>query len=105
MRVDVEPDGVRVGARRVTAERPGCRLRLEDAAGVVLAETGADVAPGAPHRTRIALDVPERLVLRVLHGDAELVTWDSRVPDAPDVVPATEPPAPAGRGRPSRSSR
>ncbi len=94
VRVEVEPDGVRVGVA-VTAERPGCRLRLEDAAGVVLAETGADVAPGTPHRTRIVLDVPERLVLRVLHGAAELVTWDSRVPDAPDVVPATEPPAPA----------
>jgi tetratricopeptide (TPR) repeat protein len=94
VRVDVEADGVRVGVA-VTAERPGCRLRLEDAAGAVLAETGADIAPGTPHRSRIALDVPDRLVLRVLHGDAELVTWDSRVPDAPDVVPAIEPPAPA----------
>ncbi len=94
LRVDVEPDGVRVGLA-VTAERPGCRIRVEDAAGAVLAEAAADVAPGAPHRTRIALDVPERLRLRVLHGDDELVTWDSDVPETPDVVPATEPAAPA----------
>jgi tetratricopeptide (TPR) repeat protein len=94
VRVDVEPDGMLVGLA-VTAERPGCRLRLEDAAGGVLAETVADVAPGAPHRGRITVGVPGRLVLRVLHGDAELVAWDSRVPDAPDVVPATEPPAPS----------
>jgi tetratricopeptide (TPR) repeat protein len=93
VRVDVEPDGVRVGLA-VTAERPGCRIRVEDASGAALADFAADVAPGAPHRSRIPLDVPERFVLRVLHGDAELVRWDSRVPDAPDVVPATEPPAP-----------
>ncbi len=93
VRVDVEPDGVRVGLA-VTAVRPGCRIRLEDGSGTVLAETVADLAPGAPHRSRIALDVPERLVLRVLHGDTELVAWDSRVPDAPGAAPATEPPAP-----------
>jgi tetratricopeptide (TPR) repeat protein len=94
VRVDVEADGVRVGLA-VTAERPGCRIRVEDAAGAVLAEMAADVAPGAPHRTWIAIGVPERLRLRVLHGGEELVTWDSDVPEGPDVVPATEPPAPA----------
>src|SRR5439155_7750419 len=90
---DVEAGGVRVGLA-VTAERPGCRIRVEDAAGTLLAESVADVAPGTPHRCRIALDVPDRFRLRVLHGDEELVGWDSHVPDGPDVVPATEPPAP-----------
>ncbi|MHA6625934.1 DUF5107 domain-containing protein [Pseudonocardia sichuanensis] len=95
VRVDVEPGGVRVGVA-VTAERPGCRVRLEDGAGAVLAEVDADLAPGAPHRSRIALDVPDRLVLRVLHAGAELVSWDSLVPDAgADVTAAREPAAPA----------
>ncbi|WP_343942227.1 DUF5107 domain-containing protein, partial [Pseudonocardia zijingensis] len=94
VRVDVEDGGVRVGLA-VTAERPGCRILLEDAAGAVLAETTADAAPGAPHRGRVALDVPERFRVRVLHGGQELVAWDSYVPDAPGAVPATEPPAPA----------
>ncbi|OLT07345.1 hypothetical protein BJF90_14635 [Pseudonocardia sp. CNS-004] len=93
VRVDVEPGAVLVGLA-VTAERPGCRILLEDDRGAVLAEVAADAAPGAPHRTRIAADVPDRLLLRVLHGDAELVAWDSHVPAAPDVAPATEPPAP-----------
>jgi tetratricopeptide (TPR) repeat protein len=95
VRVDVEPGGVQVGVV-VTAQRPGCLLRLEDFAGAVLAEVSADIAPGAPHRSRIALQVPDRLVLRVLHEGAELVAWHSHVPDAAaDAGPATEPAAPA----------
>ncbi|OZM81224.1 DUF5107 domain-containing protein [Pseudonocardia sp. MH-G8] len=93
--VDVEPGGVHVGVA-VTAEWPGCRVRLEDGAGTVLAEVEADLAPGAPHRSRIALEIPDQLVLRVLHAGVELVSWSSQVPDSgADVAAATEPAAPA----------
>src|SRR5690606_12393158 len=78
----------------VTAQRPGCRIRVEDTSGGLLAETVADAAPGAPHRGRIGLNPPERFRVRVRHGDEELVAWDSHVPDGPEVAPATEPPPP-----------
>lgn len=74
----------------VTAQRPGCVLRLEDASGAVT-ELAADIAPGQPYL--VAAD-PVRLQL--LHGDAELVTWDVEVPTGTtEVTPAREPAAPA----------
>ncbi|GAA1280304.1 DUF5107 domain-containing protein [Pseudonocardia aurantiaca] len=99
VRVDVEPRGTaRVGVA-VTAERPGCVVRVEDGGGAVLAELVADVAPGRPHRASVELGAERaagRLRVRVLHEGAELVVWDSLVPGtgAP-VVPAREPAAPA----------
>ncbi|GAA1323756.1 DUF5107 domain-containing protein [Pseudonocardia xinjiangensis] len=96
--VDVEPDGAHIGLA-TTSERAGCVLRLEDGDGRVVAEEAADVAPGRPWLRRLPLTAAQaaaRLRLRVLHGGAELVAWDSRVPDcSEDVVPAREPAAPA----------
>jgi tetratricopeptide (TPR) repeat protein len=101
VRVDVDQHGpaAHVGVA-VTAQRAGCRVRLEDVAGAVVADTTVDIAPGTPYRGSVALTQEQaagRLVLRVCHGDTELVTWDSLVPDAPDepVTPAREPAAPA----------
>ncbi|WP_433286124.1 DUF5107 domain-containing protein [Pseudonocardia sp. CA-142604] len=98
VRVDVGPEGAHVGLA-TTAERDGCVLRFEDGDGRVVAEEVADVAPGRPWLRRVALSPAHaagRLRLRVLHAGAELVTWDSLVPDPDgDVVPAHEPAAPA----------
>ncbi|WP_086821082.1 DUF5107 domain-containing protein, partial [Allokutzneria sp. NRRL B-24872] len=96
-RVELRGTSARVGVV-VTADRPGCRLRLEDGTGAVVAETLADIAPGKPFHESIPLErAVERLVLRVLHGEDLLVACDSTAPDAAEddqLAPAREPAAP-----------
>ncbi|MFC4945291.1 DUF5107 domain-containing protein [Pseudonocardia sp. GCM10023141] len=76
----------------VTAERPGCVLRIEEATGSVT-ELTVDIAPGRPHVVTLAAD-PVRVQLR--HAGVELVSWAAAVPAATgDVTPAREPAAPA----------
>lgn len=88
----------RVGVA-VTAERPGLRLTLVDAAGAVLAEQVADAGPGRPVQWDVAVPAQlaaDAITLRVTDGDALLLAWTPR-PDAPagaEPVPATEPPRP-----------
>ncbi|MFB9904354.1 DUF5107 domain-containing protein [Allokutzneria oryzae] len=95
-RVDVEGTSARVGVA-VTAERPGCRLLLVDAAGTEVADVRADIAPGKPFQESIPLTrVVDGLVLHVFHGDELLVSWDSIVPDDEGglTTPAREPAKP-----------
>ncbi len=90
---------VRVGVA-VTAARPGCLVRLRDAAGRTVWSTRADLAPGVPLVAEVALEgryEPADLELGVEHDGAVLLAWrprpepDGKITPPP---PATEPPAP-----------
>jgi tetratricopeptide (TPR) repeat protein len=85
--------GVRVGVA-VTAERPGCRVRLRDAAGTTVWETTCDLAPGSPLVTTVDALVDAELTVE--HDGATLIAWRPRT-DPGEVTPpepAAEPPAP-----------
>ncbi|MCW2948437.1 MAG: Tetratricopeptide repeat protein [Actinoallomurus sp.] len=89
---------VRVGVA-VTAVRPGCLLRLCDAAGGTVWSARSDLAPGSPLVREVVLTgryAPADLELTVGHEDATLMSWRPR-PGPAEVTPpepATEPPAP-----------
>lgn len=84
---------VRVGVA-VTAERPGCLVRLRDAAGGTVWETRSDLAPGSPLVEEV--DTPDDVDLSVEHEGTTLISWRPRTEPAEVTPPepATEPPAP-----------
>ncbi|MDX6244365.1 MAG: hypothetical protein QOE76_2088, partial [Frankiales bacterium] len=93
---------VRVGIA-VTRERPAVEVRVENAQGVELWSTSADLAPGKPLvRLAVLGGAPplHDLVLVVRDGDAELLRWRPPSPDAipTPVTPATAPPEPQDIG-------
>jgi tetratricopeptide (TPR) repeat protein len=88
----VSVSATRVGVA-VTAERPGCLVRLRDAAGAVVWSTRCDLAPGSPLVAEVPVANPAELTVE--HEGATLLTWRPDIPAAGDVpAPASEPPPP-----------
>jgi tetratricopeptide (TPR) repeat protein len=88
----------RVGVA-VTAVRPGCLVRLRDAAGDTVWSERHDLAPGSPLVTEVALAAPyapQDLELTVEHEDTTLIAWRPRAEpgEVTPPAPATEPPPP-----------
>jgi len=84
----------------VTGRRPATRVRLTSGEGVVLWQGTVDLAPGAPLVQHVDTTLePDDVVVEVGVSDQPLVRWQA--PDlsrVPDIVPATEPPAPQDVG-------
>ncbi len=98
---DVRPAAGRTAVRigvAVTAERPGSRILLLDAAGAVLADDRLDLAPDRPAVLERTLDgetEPHALEVRVVQGDDVLVAWRPHRPGGPVTPPDPVTPIPA----------
>jgi tetratricopeptide (TPR) repeat protein len=89
---------IRVGVA-ATAVRPGSLVQLRDSGGDTVWSTKADLAPGSPLVTDVALTgpyAPADLELIVEHEGTRLISWRPRSEpaEAAPPAPATEPPSP-----------